>query len=184
VIEGLMPSNRTLPDRLCPGLDVVFVGINPGEYSVLAGHYYARPTNQFWKLLSQSGLVRQELTCRDDSCLLDLGIGLTDVVKRATQSANQLRAADFRKGAPRLLAKLQKVRPRAVAFNGKMGYTRFRHAQENFVGHSVRLGLQAERLAGARVFVLPSTSPANARLPYATKLRYFRQLARWVRKHG
>jgi double-stranded uracil-DNA glycosylase len=180
----MMASNRTLPDRLRPGLDVVFVGINPGEYSALAGHYYARPTNQFWKLLSASGLVGRELTCRDDSRLLDLGIGLTDVVKRATRSANQLRAVDFRKDAPRLLAKLEKVRPRVVAFNGKMGYTNFRRALENFDGHGTRLGLQAEGLAGARVFVLPSTSPANARLPRSTKLRYFRQLARWVKKHG
>ena len=180
----MMPSNRTLPDHLRPGLEIVFVGINPGEYSALAGHYYARPTNQFWKLLSRSGLVGQELTCRDDSRLLDLGIGLTDVVKRSTKSANQLRAVDFRQEAPRLLAKLQKVRPRVVAFNGKMGYTRFRRALGNFDGRGIRLGLQAGRLAGARVFVLPSTSAANARLPRATKLRYFRQLARWVKKHG
>lgn len=164
---------RELPDYLRPGLKLVFVGFNPGERSARVGHYYAGRGNQFWNFLFESGLVPKRLRPQDDHRLLETGIGLTDVVKRWSNSSNALRAADFRQGIPRLREKLQKARPLAVAFNGKTAY-------ERFSGHAARLGLQRESLAGARVFVLPSTSGRNGSLTRAEKLRYFRQLAWWV----
>jgi TDG/mug DNA glycosylase family protein len=178
--------HRELPDYLRPGLDVVFVGFNPGERSARLGHYYANPRNQFWNLLFESGLVPERLTPEDDHRMLDFRLGLTDVVKRWSQSASELRAKDYDKEVPHLLAKLEEVRPRAVAFNGIGAYKEFRRRTHNgFSARAVELGWRhGEPLGTARVFVLPSTSPANARLPYATKLRYFRQLARWVKKHG
>ncbi|HTG62214.1 MAG TPA: mismatch-specific DNA-glycosylase [Terriglobia bacterium] len=169
--------HRRLPDYLQPGLKVVFVGFNPGERSARIGHYYAGRGNQFWNLLYESGLVRQRLRPEDDHRILEFGLGLTDVVKRWSRSSSSLRAIDYKKGIPRLLAKLRQVQPRAVAFNGKLAY-------EKVAAAPVQLGLQREKLEGALVFVLPSTSGRNGRLTRAAKLRYFRRLAQWVRKNG
>ena len=169
--------HRRLPDYLQPGLKVVFVGFNPGERSARIGHYYAGRGNQFWNLLYESGLVRQRLRPEDDHRILEFGLGLTDVVKRWSRSSSSLRAIDYKKDIPRLLAKLRQVQPRAVAFNGKLAY-------EKVAASPVQLGLQREKLEGALVFVLPSTSGRNGRLTRAAKLRYFRRLAQWVRKNG
>ena len=168
--------HRELPDYLRPGLKVVFVGFNPGERSARIGHYYAGRNNQFWNFLFESGLVPLSLRPEDDCRVFDFGLGLTDVVKRWSKSSNDLRAADYRAGAPRLLAKIQEASPRAVAFNGKVAY-------EKFSGRPARLGWQPGMVAGGRVFVLPSTSGRNGSLTRAAKLRYFRQLARWVKRH-
>jgi mismatch-specific thymine-DNA glycosylase len=166
-----------LPDYLRPGLKVVFVGINPGERSARLGHYYAGRGNQFWPLLFESGLLPQRLTFRADHRVLEFGIGLTDVVKRWSKSANQLRAPEFRRGVPHLLNKLRRMPPRVVAFNGKMAF-------EKFHGRPIRLGWQGELLEGAKIFVLPSTSGRNGSLTRAGKLAYFRRLARWVNQNG
>ena len=107
---------RTLPDHLRLGLDLVFVGINPGLYSVQRGHYFARSTSRFWPAFSASKLserVRQVLgtdTLRAelDAELPCFGIGLTDVVKRSCANAADLNASDFEKWAPRLLGKVQR----------------------------------------------------------------------------
>lgn len=168
---------RELPDYLRPGLDVVLVGINPGERSARLGHYYAGRGNQFWPLLFQSGLLPCRLRPEDDLRVLEFGIGMTDVVKRSSKSANDLRAADFKSGVPRLRRVLKEVSPRVVAFNGKTAY-------EKLNGRSAKLGWQKETLDGARVFVLPSTSGRNGSLTRAEKLAYFRRLARWVKRNG
>jgi double-stranded uracil-DNA glycosylase len=174
-------QDATLPDYLRQGLRLVFVGINPGTYSASAGHYYARRANKFWELLSNSGLVSRKVDCEDDARLPKWGIGLTDVVKRPTASANELTRGDYQNAAPALLRKLRRYQPRIVAFNGKTGYRNFRRALGyRWEGH-VPLGKQREDLEGAEVFVLPSTSPANARLSPQQKLVFFRHLAERVR---
>ena len=91
-------NEPTLPDYLKPGLEVVFVGINPGECSASVGKYYAHPNNRFWRALNRSGLVDagRELGAGDEAWLFDHGIGFTDVVKRASKSVSSLRAADYR----------------------------------------------------------------------------------------
>src|SRR5579864_3942832 len=102
----------TLPDHLRPGLDLVFVGINPGLYSVKRGHYFARPTSRFWPAFSRSvlsagiraALRKQRLVPEDDRALLRFGIGFTDVVKVPSRSAADLRPRDYRVWAPRLRA--------------------------------------------------------------------------------
>lgn len=168
--------SRRLPDYLRAGLDAVFVGFNPGERSARIGHYYAGRGNQFWNLLFQSRLVPERLRPEEDRRVLDFSLGLTDVVKRWSKSANDLRAADFRRGIPQLKQRLLGVAPRVVAFNGKMAY-------EHFCGRPARLGWQRETFGGARVFVLPSTSGRNGSLTRAEKLAYFRRLARWVKRN-
>lgn len=89
------PLPATLPDYLAPGLDIVFVGLNPGLQSVEAGHYFASPRNRFWTAVNRSGLLTQDLDATRDAELMDQGIGLTDVVKRPTRGASELRAAVF-----------------------------------------------------------------------------------------
>jgi TDG/mug DNA glycosylase family protein len=164
-----------LPDYLQPGLNVVFVGFNPGDRSARIGHYYAGRGNQFWNFLWQSGLTPQRLQPEEDYRVLEFGLGLTDVVKRWSRSASSLRTSDYRRGARLLMLKLQKASPRVIAFNGKTAY-------EKFSGHQAPLGLQARKLAGARVFVLPSTSGRNGSLTRTRKLAYFCQLARWLKR--
>jgi TDG/mug DNA glycosylase family protein len=167
---------RELPDYLRPGLRLVFVGFNPGERSSRIGHYYAGRGNQFWNFLYESGLVPQRLGPEDDARLLEFGLGLTDVVKRWSRSSSELRAADYRRGVPVLAQKLRASAPRVVAFNGKLAY-------ERFSGRRARLGWQRTRIAGARVFVLPSTSGRNGSRTRTAKLAYFQRLARWLQRN-
>jgi TDG/mug DNA glycosylase family protein len=169
--------HRELPDYLRSHLRLVFVGINPGKTSAERGHYYARPGNPFWEFLLVSGLTTKRLFPEDDHSILDFGMGLTDVVKRCSRSSGDLSAEEYRNGVARLADKLKRVRPRVVAFNGKIAY-------EKFCGRAARLGWQKEKIAGARVFVLPSTSPRNARMTRVEKLRYFQRLARWLKANA
>jgi double-stranded uracil-DNA glycosylase len=163
-----------LPDYLAPGLDIVFVGINPGEQSARAGHYYANPRNPFWLLLHRAGLTPRQLRPDEDHLLLTFGCGLTDIVKRPTRGLADLASADFRRGRPILEEKLLRYQPRIVCFNSKTGFV-------NFFGTGIfmRFGRQDVAIGDSRVFVLPSTSPANAGTPVAVKLHYFRALRRW-----
>jgi TDG/mug DNA glycosylase family protein len=164
---------RPLPDYLRPGLDVVFVGINPGLESARRGHHYAGPTNHFWPLLHEAGFVPEPLTCEDDARCPSFGIGLTNLVDRASRGIDDLSRAEMEAGGRRLRAKLRRARPRAVCFNGKRIY-------EVFSGARCDLGRQPERLDGALVYVMPSTSARTASYQRADKLRFFRELKRIV----
>jgi TDG/mug DNA glycosylase family protein len=171
---------RELPDYLRPGLKIIFVGFNPGERSARVGHYYAGRGNQFWPLLFESGLLPERLGPENDHRMLELGYGLTDVVKRWSKSANDLTAEDFERGVPELRERLRRAAPRVVAFNGKMAY-------QKFCGRTPgpsSLGWRRKTFEGSRVFVLPSTSGRNGSLTRAQKLAYFRRLARWVKQNG
>lgn len=166
---------RTLPDLLRKGMKLVIVGCNPGERSARVGHYYAGRGNQFWPLLFDSRIVPEPLEHKEDVRLLEFGIGLTDLVKRPTRGIEELTREEFAEGRLLLAKKLEEFKPRMIAFNGKIVY-------ESFAGRPCKLGLQKERLYGARIFVLPSTSGQNAGLSRAQKLRYFRQLARTLKR--
>jgi TDG/mug DNA glycosylase family protein len=153
----------TLPDHLRPGLDIVFVGINPGGYSAQVGKYFATSTNRFWRAFSRAGIVDvgRALEPGDEVWLNDYGVGFTDVVKRASSSASDLKAADYRYWAPITHSKLADAAPRVVCFNGLTGYGAFaRYA----LGQRLKpqLGEQPERIGESRVFVAPNPSAANA----------------------
>lgn len=163
-----------LVDYFRPGLDLVFVGINPGTRSAAAGHHYAGPGNHFWPLLHESGLVSEPLTYRDDARVLEWGIGLTNMVERASPSITDLSLAEMRAGAVVLREKLLRFAPRVVCFNGKRIY-------EIFAGHAVSFGLQAETIGSASVFVMPSTSARTAAYQRADKLQFFVELRDVVR---
>ena len=167
----------TLPDHLRPGLDIVFVGINPGRYSAEVGKYFATPTNRFWRALTNSEIVPtdRELMPGDEAWLNDAGIGFTDVVKRASSSASDLRAADFNKWAPLTLTKLIDNAPLVVCFNGLTGFTWFaKYALDKKV--KPLLGEQPERINGSRVFVAPNPSPANASFSLDVITDWYRKL--------
>jgi TDG/mug DNA glycosylase family protein len=149
-------QGETLPDYLREGLDIVFVGLNPGLHSAQVGHYFAYKHNRFWAALSASGLVPGPMGPEDDVRLLQWGIGLTDVVKRPTRGIHELTTTEFRRGAKALQEKLSLYKPRIVCFVGLTGY-------RVCCGKDSGSGRKANRFADAQVFVIPSTSPRNAR---------------------
>ena len=150
----------TLPDYLRPGLDVVFVGINPGLTSAKAGHYFFNPRNRFWTAFNAARLAPEPLGAETDARALDYGVGFTDVVKRPTRQMSELRAADYRLGAPLLREKLLACQPLVICFNGLTGYKHY--ARYTGGPADAGIGLQSTRIGISRIYVLPSTSPANA----------------------
>jgi len=159
----------SLPDLIVEGLDLLFVGINPGLKSARLGHYYAGPGNLFWKCLYESGLTPELLRPQDDRRVLEYRIGITDCVKRESRTASEVKATEFQDARPELIAKLERYRPKIVCFNGLMGY-------RGTIDPLAQLGQQPDRLAGSFVFVVPSTSAANAGFTRAERLEWFRRL--------
>lgn len=147
--------NSSLPDILEGDLDIVFVGINPGLYSAKMGHYYAQPANRFWSILFQSGLIPAPLTPEDDWKLPRFRLGLSDVVKRVTASANDLSTAELKEGGEILRRKIGFYQPRVVCFNGLTAYRAVFPGEEG-------MGLKSHKINQSHVFALPSTSPRNA----------------------
>ncbi len=152
----------TLPDHLREGLDLLFVGLNPSQYSAEVGHYFANPRNRFWPAFNLSGLVDRKVGAEDDATLLEDGIGFTDVAKRPTPMGSGLRAGDFRQWAPVLKEKVLKFAPRLVCFHGLMAYKAYLQHGEG-VKESPQLGLQERTIGVSKVFVVPNPSPANAK---------------------
>ncbi|MFY9584888.1 MAG: mismatch-specific DNA-glycosylase [Candidatus Acidiferrales bacterium] len=160
---------RTLPDYLRRGMRLIVVGCNPGERSARLGHYYAGRGNLFWPLLCDSGVIPELLDYRDDKRIIEFGVGLTDLVKRPTRGIEEIDRQEFAEGRILLAQKLEEYTPQVVAFNGKLVF-------EKFAQRPCKLGLQKDRLYGAQVFVLPSTSGQNV-VARGQRMRYFRQLA-------
>lgn len=158
-----------VPDVLAPGLRVVFVGINPGRVSAAAGAHFANPRNDFWRLLHAAALTTRLYEPHEQLALLDEGIGVTNAAYRTTPGSGDLRRADFAGSAERLERIARELSPRWLAFVGKEAY-------RGAFGERPALGLQERGLGEARLFVLPSTSPANAAVPWAERLRWFRAL--------
>jgi double-stranded uracil-DNA glycosylase len=165
------PSVPAVPDILAPGLRCVFCGINPGRRSSAAGHHFANPRNDFWRLLADSGLTPRRLDPSEQWSLLELGYGLTNAAYRTTKGSSDLRRGDFEGSRERLHALAEDLLPGTIAFVGKSAF-------QGGVGvPRCELGPQELRLGRTRLFVLPSTSPANAAVPYEERLRWFRALA-------
>jgi TDG/mug DNA glycosylase family protein len=175
-----MPRIIKLPplrDRIRPGVQVLFVGINPGVRSALTGHHFAGFSNRFWKLLFDARLVPERITYEDDDRLPEWGFGVTNIIARATPGIDTLLRHEYVSGRRRLVIKIRRFRPRTVAL---VGVTVFRAMFPEHKG-PVKMGLQPQTLAGAPVFVLPNTSGRNANFSYAEMLAAFRSLARLVR---
>jgi TDG/mug DNA glycosylase family protein len=147
---------RTVPDVLGPDLDVVFAGINPGLWSGAVGHHFARPGNRFWKALHRSGFTDRVLSPAEEAELLGFGLGVTNLVARATATADEIAADELRIGARRLAERLVPLRPRFVAVLGIGAY------RTGFGRRAANLGEQDDGLAGSRLWVLPNPSGLNA----------------------
>lgn len=179
---------QTLPDYLAPGLPLVFVGINPGLYSVERGHYFARATSRFWPAFSRSALsapVRKALGLpvlgpEHDAALLRFGIGFTDVVKIPSRNAAELSSAMFRVWARRLRRRLERYRPRVACFHGLTGFRPFVEFGLGQDGAGALLGAQPCTVGRTRLFVVPNPSPANAHFSVADQVRWYNRLARFL----
>ncbi len=164
----------SLPDYLRRGMKLLIVGCNPGDRSARVGHYYAGRGNQFWPLLYEGRIVPELLDSKSDNRVIEFCIGMTDLVKRATHGIEELERHEFAEGRIVLASKIEEYAPRIVAFNGKFAY-------EKFAQRTCKFGLQKEKLYGAQVFVLPSTSAQNV-AGSGVKLRYFKQLGALLSK--
>jgi len=162
-------SESAVPDVLGPDLLVLFCGINPGRASAAAGAAFANPRNDFWRLLCEAGFTARLLEPREQFELLEFGIGLTNAARRTTRGSSDLRAADFVGAKERLEEIAATLRPGFIAFVGKAAY-------QGAFGERPELGMQERSLAGVRLYVLPSTSPANAAVSWDERLRWFRAL--------
>lgn len=111
-------AGKTVPDVIAPGLDVLFCGINPGLYTAAVGHHFARPGNRFWPTLYASGFMPRVLSPYEEQELLTLGYGITNVVDRASASADELSADELAEGGEHLRAKVLQYRSRFLAVLG------------------------------------------------------------------
>ncbi len=148
--------DREIPDVVKPGLRVLFSGINPGLYSAAVGYHFARPGNRFWPALHQAGFTPRLLRPFEQEQLLALGLGITNVVARATARADELTAEEIRAGGTALTAKVERLRPAWLAI---VGITVYRTA---FARPRAKEGPQPETLGGAQLWVLPNPSGLNA----------------------
>jgi double-stranded uracil-DNA glycosylase len=158
-----------VPDVLAPDLRVVFCGINPGFVSAAAGAHFANPRNDFWRLLHEAGFTPRLLSPEEQFEVVSFGLGLTNAAYRTTRGSGDLRRGDFLGAAERLGTLAEELHPRWLAFVGKEAY-------RGAFGERPELGEQTRMLVETRLFVLPSTSPANATVSYAERLRWFREL--------
>ena len=161
---------KLLPDLLAPDLRIVFCGINPGLYSTAVGHHFARPGNRFWPTLFAAGFTPRLFTGYDDAKLLELGIGMTNVVARTTAKAEELSSAELVAGAAKLRRKILRWRPRILAVVG-FGAYRTAFKQPKAIG-----GPQTQQIGETQVWLLPNTSGLNANHLPAELARCFAEL--------
>ncbi len=147
---------QTIPDLVGPGLRVLFAGINPSLYSAAVGYHFARPGNRFWPALHQSGFTGQRLAPQQQHLLLEAGLGITNVVARATARADELEPGELRAGGAQLAALTGQLRPAWLAV---LGVTAYRAA---FGRPAAAVGPQPDRIGGAPVWILPNPSGLNA----------------------
>jgi double-stranded uracil-DNA glycosylase len=172
-VSALHSTPGAVPDVLAPGLDVVFCGINPGFHSDAKAAHFANPRNDFWRLLHAACFTPHLVDPSEQFDVLRYGIGITNAAFRTTRGSSDLRRGDFAGSAERLEGLALELRPRAIGFVGKEAF------RGPFGGRPAH-GLQARRLAQTLLFVLPSTSPANAAVPWEERLRWFRALRELV----
>ncbi|WP_232533739.1 G/U mismatch-specific DNA glycosylase [Plantactinospora sp. KBS50] len=165
-------AGRTIPDIIAPGLRILFCGINPGLYSGATGRHFARPGNRFWPALHLGGLTDRELRPWEPDELLARGLGVTNLVARATARADELRPEELIAGAADLTAKADRYAPDWVAVVGVTAY------RIGFRRRAAIIGAQPERIGPARLWVLPNPSGLNAHFPLGRLGEQFAALRR------
>ncbi|SCL24253.1 G/U mismatch-specific DNA glycosylase [Micromonospora inyonensis] len=169
-------ADLTIPDVLADGLDVLFVGINPGLWSAATGWHFARPGNRFWPALHRGGFTPRQLHPSEQDELPALGLGITNMVARASARADELTAAELLAGARILTDKVVRHRPRWVAVVGVTAY------RTGFARPKATFGPQPEPLGSARLWVLPNPSGLNAHFTAETLGAAFGELRAAVRE--
>ncbi|MFD7296296.1 G/U mismatch-specific DNA glycosylase [Streptomyces sp. NPDC059897] len=164
------PPDRLVPDVVASGLRVLFCGINPGLMTAVTGHHFARPGNRFWPVLHLSGFTPRQLKPSEQEELLSYGLGITNVVARATARADELSAEEYREGGRLLEEKVARLTPRWLAV---VGVTAYRSA---FGEPKARIGPQERTIGGARVWALPNPSGLNAHWTAATMAEEYARL--------
>jgi TDG/mug DNA glycosylase family protein len=154
--EQLAAFGRTLPDLVAPGLKVLLCGINPGLMSAAIGHHFGNPANRLWPAMHLAGFTPRRLHPRESRELLAYGVGITNLVARATATAAELTAAEIRAGVEPLTRLVEENEPEWVAF---LGLTSYRTA---FGRPKAVVGRQPERLGPSGIWLLPNTSGLNA----------------------
>jgi len=172
----LAAADRIVPDLVKPGLSVLFCGINPGLYSAATGHHFARPGNRFWPTLHAAGFTPRLLHPSEEAELLDLGLGITNVVARASAAADELTEAEMVAGGKRLRTKVKRFAPRFLAVLGVGAY------RVAFARPKAAVGPQPEVIGETRVWVLPNPSGLNAHYQAKDLAQVFREL--WEASQG
>lgn len=171
-------AGRRVPDVVAPRLRVLFCGINPGLYSAATGHHFARPGNRFWKVLAAAGLTPRVLAPHEHEELLAAGLGITNLVPRATARAGELSSAELRAGGRRLAETAARWEPCWVAVVG-MGAYRIAFARPR-----ATIGRQPEAIGPAGAWLLPNPSGLQAHYQLAELTAAFRALAAAVGQAG
>lgn len=161
---------RTLPDVIAPHLHILFCGINPGLYTAAVGQHFGRPGNRFWPTLHRAGFTPRLFHPSEQRELLKLGIGITNIVARATAAADELTPEELRDGAKKLVRKMRRNRPRYLAIVGVGAY------RTAFERPKAKLGLQEETIGDTGIWVLPNPSGLNANYQAAELARLFSEL--------
>jgi TDG/mug DNA glycosylase family protein len=161
---------RTIPDLVAPGLHVLFCGINPGLVSGARGLHFARPGNRFWRVLHAAGFTDRVLDPADQRQLLDLGLGITNLVPHTSRAAADLSTAQLREGAGQLERKVARLRPGSVAVLGMGAY------RTAFARPRATIGRQRERLSRADLWLLPNPSGLQARYGFAEMAAMYEEL--------
>ncbi len=166
--------NRTIPDVLGADLRVLFCGINPSLYSAATGWHFARPGNRFWPALHLSGFTPRRLAPCEQDLLPGYGLGITNLVARATAQAAELDDAELLAGGERLTGLVRRYRPRILAIAGVTAYrTAFGHPR-------AVTGPQPAPLGGQPVWVLPNPSGLNAHTSVPLLAQDLRKLREWL----
>lgn len=165
---------KTVPDVIAPGLRVLFCGINPSLMSAARGCHFARPGNRFWPALHKSGFTSRQLSPPDNRELLDYGLGVSNIVARATRNAAELLAAEYPPGVAELTRKCRQFRPKFVAVLGVGAY------RLGFGDPTATLGPQERRVGPSRLYVLPNPSGLNAHYSPAQLAKLFRAFRQYV----
>jgi double-stranded uracil-DNA glycosylase len=166
--------DKLVPDIVAKNLIVLFAGINPGLYTAAIGRHFARPGNRFWPALHSGGFTPRLFSPFEESLLLDLKLGITNVVDRATARADELTNDELRAGGLRLKAKVKRLRPTVVAFVGIGPYRVVSGVKD------ARVGLQKAPFGGSHAWVLPNPSGINAHYQPAALAQLFSELRLWA----